>query len=587
MPRIDRTPPSNQIWSKMVWLGRNYLGWYVGLCCLTILVAAANTAVAQVLRMIVDAAVRNSHSELRTALIFGMAVVLLAAFSGFAVSVLRAALDARSVRSLQVRLLGHTMAARLDSLAVFTTGDLINRIHDSAAMAQSAINEEALQILQNVFQIALTLTYLSVVNLPLAVGTFAISLVTPVLSGPLSRRMVALYVARQQAQATQQSFILESVQGIEVVQGLSLVGPVMSKLERLTGEWLSLNRETVTWEAILSRLNYFTIISGFLFVLGYGGHLVIAGRLDAGAVAAFLIAFQQIFNPISQLGALWPRFRQSLAQVERVFDVFGLPAESSVHTVTCPEFSHAPEIILSEIEFNYASDTPALHDVSCTFAGGTITAVIGPSGGGKSTLAALVSGLYSPKQGRLLVNGVGLDDLDRGSWRRQISYVPQDAPLLPGTVYENLTVGSPEANRETVLHAVWAAGMDDFLGALPDGLDTLVGEQGVALSGGQRQRVALARGIVRNAPVCVLDEPTASLDPETERRVVHRLQPWLRGKTVIMITHREALVGIADHVLVMRGGTVTTTDPSAEWLEEHWQVLEGPLTAAEVEEYRA
>jgi len=564
---------SARIWRQLLKLGHGYRTWYVSLCLLAVITALANTAVAQVLRMIVNASVQHSRHRLEEALMVGMVVVVVAALSGFSASVVQSTLNSRSIRNLQLRMLIHLMAARLSAVLAFHTGDAINRIHDSASIAQSAVNQQAIQILQNVFQVTFTISYLSIVNVNLAIGAFAISLLTPIMAGPVSKRLVGVYVRRQQAQAGQQSFVLETIQGIEVVKGLGLGRSVSDKLGRLTSEWLALNGIAVKWESVSSRLNYLAIVSGFLFILGYGGRMVATGHLAPGAVAAFLIAFQQVFNPITQLSALWPQFRQSLAQADRVFELTELPRETGSERRTPITWSSPPRIAFSDVEFDYGNEQQVLHSVSCLFVPNAINVVVGPSGSGKSTLIGLMLGLYLPNRGRLLINQDDLREVDLRTWRQAIGYLPQNAPLLPGTVRENIQMGTEasDSDGQLINDAVWRAGADQFVLNLPQGLETIVADRGTNFSGGQRQRIGLARAIMRNAPVCLLDEPTAELDAAMEDMVLQRLEPWLKERTTIIITHRSAVAALADYLIVLQQGRVTSTDPTIESLHSEWK----------------
>lgn len=541
---------------KLLRLGRRYWGGYIGICLLGLVVAAANAAVAQVLRMIVDAAVAGSRSKLRDALTLGIAVVLVGSVSGFAMSVLTAVINIRSIRALQVRIFEHMMRARLDQLARFHTGDAMNRIRDSASLAQSAVNQQAIQMFQSVMQVLLVLGYLAVVNVPLTVGTLAISLLIPLASGPLSRKLGVLYTSRQQAQSVEQGLVLESVQALETVQGASLGNSLVSKLSSLASLWLRLNSETVKWEAMLSRINYLGILVGFFFVLGYGGYLVIQGHLDVGAVAAFLIAFQQVFNPLSQLGALWPQFQQSLSQGERVFELLELPLEREDRPAPSGDRRESPTITLSQVSFSYRQGEAGLLSASGTFRPASITVVLGGSGAGKTTLMRLLLGFYTPVGGRICVDQEPLDTLDLGRWRGRIGYVAQDPGLLTGTIYENLRGAQTEVTREQAHRALWAASADEFVTRLPEGLDTDV----LFLSGGERQRLAIARAVIRNAPVYLFDEPTSALDIETEGQLWGRLGDWLRERTTIIITHRHAVLDIADQVMALVEGSLVAMD---------------------------
>ena len=269
-----------------------------------------------------------------------------------------------------------------------------------------------------------------------------------------------------------------------------------------------------------------------------------------------LLLAPEFFLPLRELGAHYHARARALAAAEEIRGVLQgpLPPTGGRGRLTSPE---GIRLQCRDLHFAYdAGRRPALKGVSLSLAPGSCIALVGGSGAGKSTLVSLLLGFITPDQGKILVNGAPLNDIDPGSWRRQVGWVGQNPVLFHGSLRENLLLGRPDAGEDRVTEAARAAGVLDFAGRLPQGLDTPVGEQGAGLSRGEAQRVALARVFLKGAPVLLLDEPTAGLDADTERRVLDAIDSFRVGRTVLTVTHRLADIRSADRILVMQEGRI-------------------------------
>ena len=279
-----------------------------------------------------------------------------------------------------------------------------------------------------------------------------------------------------------------------------------------------------------------------------------------------LLLAPEFYLPLRELGAHYHARARALAAAGEIRGVLQgpLPPTGGRRRLTSPE---GIRLQCRDLHFAYdAGRRPALKGVGLSLAPGRCIALVGGSGAGKSTLVSLLLGFITPDQGEILVNGAPLNDIDPGSWRRQVGWVGQNPVLFHGSLRENLLMGRPDANEDRVTEAARAAGVLDFAGRLPQGLDTPVGEQGVGLSRGEAQQVALARVFLKSAPVLLLDEPTAGLDADTERRVLDAIESFRVGRTVLTVTHRLADIGRADRILVMEEGRIIEDGPPAELL---------------------
>ena len=305
-----------------------------------------------------------------------------------------------------------------------------------------------------------------------------------------------------------------------------------------------------------------------ILLLWYTGHLVIEGSLALGSLTAFLLYGIAIGTSLSSLAGIYGQFQEGAGAVTRVFEIID----------ERPSIADAPgavelrdvrgAITFAAVGFAYGDERPVLQDIDLEVAPGEVLAVVGPSGAGKTTLCNLVARLWDVSAGRLLVDGHDVRELRLGSLRAAISLVPQEATVFGGSVAENIRYGRLDASDEEVVAAARAANAHDFIEALPDGYETLVGDRGTRLSGGQRQRLAIARAILKDAPILILDEATSSLDNESERLVQEALARLMEGRTTFVVAHRLSTVRHADRIAVLDDGWLLELGTHAELLAQ-------------------
>jgi ABC-type multidrug transport system fused ATPase/permease subunit len=301
-----------------------------------------------------------------------------------------------------------------------------------------------------------------------------------------------------------------------------------------------------------------TIISvGLCSSLVYGGYLIEQDAMSVGGFLAFLVALTAIYKPAKSITSIGSSMQTGLIAAEAIFEF--LDTESKlVDAPDAIELEYAPmRVKLDGITFAYnKTDGNVLHHVSLEIAPGTICAFVGPSGGGKSTLFNLIDRFYDPQQGRVLINGTDVRRFTLASLHRNIATVSQDVFLFDGSIADNIKYGSPDATQEQVIAAARAANAHDFLTEFPNGYDNPVGERGTLLSGGQKQRIAIARAILKDAPILLLDEATSALDSHSEQKIQAALKHLMRGRTVFVIAHRLATVLDADVICVIKDGQI-------------------------------
>ncbi|MGB4158814.1 MAG: ABC transporter ATP-binding protein, partial [Bacillota bacterium] len=305
---------------------------------------------------------------------------------------------------------------------------------------------------------------------------------------------------------------------------------------------------------------------GTISVVLFGGLMAIRGQMSIADITGFLLYVSLFYQPIMQLNRLNESLQQALAAADRYFEV--LDIEPDIHDA--PDAIEVEtvkgHIVFDNVAFDY-DGIPVLKNISLEIKPGEMVALVGPTGVGKTTMANLIPRFYDPAEGRVLVDGIDVRRIKVSSLRKHISMVLQDVFLFNGTVAENIAYGSPEASLEDIVEAAIAAEADEFIREMPKGYDTHIGERGVRLSGGQKQRLAIARALLYNAPILILDEATSSVDTETEAKIAAALERLVGGRTTIVIAHRLSTIRHADRIVVLDEGEIAEQGTHEELLK--------------------
>jgi ABC-type multidrug transport system fused ATPase/permease subunit len=291
-------------------------------------------------------------------------------------------------------------------------------------------------------------------------------------------------------------------------------------------------------------------------VLWKGTSLIVAGSMTAGALTVYLAYLKSFFKPVKDLASMTSTIAQTTVALERIETILSSDEVIKERAAPLDPGRLKGAVSFDGVSFGYDKDSPVLQDVSFKIEPGQVVGIVGPTGSGKSTVLSLLPRFYDPAQGRILIDGIDIADYKLSALRAQIGFVLQDTVLFRGTVRENIAYGRPEASDDEIVAAAKVANAHDFISRMPLGYDSTVGERGETLSGGQRQRIAIARAVVRDSPILVLDEPTAALDTESERLVIEALRRLMKGRTVIMIAHRLGTLIDADKIIVLKDGAI-------------------------------
>jgi ATP-binding cassette subfamily B protein len=419
-------------------------------------------------------------------------------------------------------------------------------------------------------------------NLIMLVGAFIMMFVTsPHLSGltliaipvivlPLmayGRSVKDLSRKAQDTLAEASAYAAENLSAVRTMQSFAHETAVSDRFLDAVQRSFDAARDRMKARAGLTALTVFLTVASIVGVLWYGASAVISGEMSGGELSQFIIYALFVAGALGELAEVWGEISQASGAAERLTELLAVVPEiqSPAHPVPLPVPPRGA-IDFDDVTFAYASrpGVSALRDFTLHVKPGETVALVGPSGAGKTTIFNLLLRFYDPSSGQVRVDGVNVAAADLDELRRRISLVPQDVAIFADTVLENIRYGTPDASEDDVRKAAVAAQADVFIRALPDGYDTRLGERGVSLSGGQRQRLAIARAILKNAPILLLDEATSALDAENERAVQQALEVVMRNRTTLVIAHRLATVQQADRILVMDEGRVVESGTHAE-----------------------
>jgi subfamily B ATP-binding cassette protein MsbA len=437
-------------------------------------------------------------------------------------------------------------------------GDTVQRVLGDAGVAQQALDLLFGDFLEGVMTILVGAAVLFYISWELSLVTAVVGPLIALVIGGFSSNIRRSARKRQEQSADVTQRLLEILAGIKVVKAFRAEDEeyraFASASRGLFRRSMRVVRQRVLARSLIDGMNQSIIIG--VVLLGLWVVLTERWGLTPGDLAAFVAVTATLYRPVRTLARGWVRVLDSVPAAERFFEVFDTPEEIHDDADAIPIGRHRDSIRFRDVSFSYGRE-PVLSHVSLDVKAGEVVAIVGRTGAGKTTLTDLLLRLYDPQQGSIEIDGVDLRHVQRDSLLDQIAVVTQDPFLFDGTIRQNILYGRPGAREDEVLAAARAAHVDEFVGQLEDGYDTEVGVAGTRLSGGQRQRITIARAILRDPAILILDEATSSLDSKAERRVQDALEALLPGRTVFVIAHRLSTVRGADKIVVLEGGSIS------------------------------
>jgi len=451
------------------------------------------------------------------------------------------------------------------------TGEVLSRITTDTTLILSVIGSSVSVALRNVLMLVGGIALLLYTSPKL---TGLVLLVVPFVIVPivvLGRRLRALSRENQDWIASSSGQASEALLSAQTVQAFTHEAPSRAAFAEVTEKSFVSARKRIGVRAVMTAIVIFLIFAGIVGVLWIGARDVRSGVMTVGELVQFVIYSVMVAGGVGALTEVWGELQRAAGATERLVEL--LTAEDAVadpaQAVALPARARG-EIVFEDVAFSYPArpGVSALDGVTLHVAPGETVALVGPSGAGKTTVIQLLLRFYDPQRGVIRIDGRDLRDMARADFRQQIALVPQDPVIFATTARENIRFGRPGASDAEVEAAARAAAADGFLRALPDGYDTYVGERGVMLSGGQKQRIAIARAILRDAPVLLLDEATSALDAESERAVQQAVEHLAEGRTTLIVAHRLATVKRADRIVVFEGGRIVAQGRHEELVAE-------------------
>ena len=458
--------------------------------------------------------------------------------------------------NLRIDAYGHVQSLELAYFEDRTTGGLMAILNDDINQLERFLDGGANALLQ----VATTVVAVGAVFFGVSptVALLAFVPVPVILFGSFrfQQRIAPRYAVVRERVSELNGMLANNLGGIATIKSFAAESREIARLRASSDAYRDANREAIRMSSAFVPLIRMAILVGFIATLVWGGKLTLEGALEVGSYSVLVFLTQRLLWPLTRLGETFDLYQRAMASTTRVLDLLDTPRGIESGERHVDRQAVRGELTFDAVSFAYSNGIPVLRDLSLDFAAGKTTAIVGATGSGKSTLVKLLLRLYDPSAGTVRLDGEDLRHLELGSLRDAIGLVSQDVFLFQGTVFENIAYGRPNATRDEVVEAARVAEALGFIEALSDGFDTVVGERGQKLSGGQRQRISIARAVLKDPPVLVLDEATSAVDNETEAAIQRSLERIAVGRTTILIAHRLSTIRRADRIYVLGDGEV-------------------------------
>ncbi|MFA7407214.1 MAG: ABC transporter ATP-binding protein [Anaerolineaceae bacterium] len=449
------------------------------------------------------------------------------------------------------------------------TGQLMSRIINDTDLFERMISHAVPDVVVNVLTFVAITAVLASINWRLTLYSMApIPLVILALIG-FSKVVRPAFRKRQHEIGELNAVLNDSISGVRDIKAFNRESEQLERVELGIERYRVSLLTALKLMAIFQPFIDFSTSIGQLVVIFFGGQMALQGTLSVADLVAFFLYLEMFYQPIRALGMSWEQVQEALAGFDRVQEL--LEESPDVKEPEHPTPFPVPmrrEISLEGVSFSYNDHEIVLNDINLNIPVSHVVALVGPTGVGKSTLVSLIPRFYDVKSGSIKVDGIDIREFNIDELRRNISIVLQDVFLFHGTVRENILFGNPKASNEEVIEAAKVANAYDFITVMPNGFDTVIGERGVKLSGGQRQRISIARAVLKNSPILILDEATSSVDTETELLIQQALERLMKGRTTIIIAHRLSTIRNADQIVVLRGDTIIEQGQHQELIEK-------------------
>ncbi|TML55530.1 MAG: ABC transporter ATP-binding protein [Actinobacteria bacterium] len=462
----------------------------------------------------------------------------------------------RILADLRNRLFNHLQRLSLGFFERNRAGVIISRLTNDVEAIDQLVTDGVTSLVQNSLMLLGTAILLFVLDWRLALATLIVIPFMSVGTIIFRKRSARAYASVRERLGLVTATLAEDIAGMRIVQAFTREHRNIENFREVSEDYRDSNMETVVLNGLY--FPYVDLLSSIALaiVLGYGGHLYFQNAVTLGTLFAFMLYVQNFFDPVQQLSQLYGTFLSATAALDKIVDVLDQQPE----VVDRPDAIELPRVEgrvrFEKVRFGYGKGPEVLHGLDLDVPAGTTVALVGHTGAGKSTIAKLLARFYDPQEGRITIDGHDLRDVTQASLRRQLGIVPQEGFLFAGTVSDNIAFGRPDAAPDEIVRAAQTIGAHDFILRLEDGYETELQERGTRLSLGQRQLVALARALLADPRILILDEATSSVDIGTERKIERALRTLLAGRTAFVIAHRLSTIRDADLIVVLEHGQI-------------------------------
>jgi ABC-type multidrug transport system fused ATPase/permease subunit len=490
------------------------------------------------------------------AAIAAIVIALVGAVASYTDNYFTESVGQRVANDLRLRAYHHLQRLSLAYYDTHQVGTILSTLTTDIGTIQTFSSSGTLSILIDIFTVIGMLGVMFWLNWQFAL---AVSLIMPFLLFFVSFFRKAVKKATKQVRTNEAAIVTVEEHGLESQRTIKAFGRQELEEERLTEASVVTVDSALKARRVKSLLSPLVAVTVSVFtalVLWRGAALILTGAMTAGVLTVLLSYLAKFFKPVQDLAKMTNSMAQTAVAVERIQSILQTDDIIPDGPDALDPEPFRGEVVFENVNFGYDAETPVLDGVSFSISPGQLVGLVGPTGSGKSTILNLIPRFYDATGGRLLIDGVDVRKYKVQGLRKNLGFVLQETMLFRGTVGENIAYGRPGATQEEIVEAAKRANADEFITRMAHGYDTMVGERGETLSGGQRQRIGIARAIIRNSPILLLDEPTAALDNESEVRVIEALERLMKGRTVIMIAHRLNTLRDADKIIVLKNGRI-------------------------------
>ncbi len=541
----------------------------IAVICMIIL-AACTAALAWAMRPMLDEVLSGKNKTYIYMMPVGIIILYIikgTAFYGQAS--IMAYIGQRIIYDIRKQLYEHLTSQSLSFFSHRKTGEMLGRITYDVTLLQSAVSTTVTSLMRDVMSIIFLLGVIFSQDWVLALLAL---IVFPIMVYPLVRfgqRMRQASYDGQVSMGNMSSLVEETIGGIRVVKAFGMENYERKRFKTITKEFMKHQVKAMKVQALSFPVMEMVAGLGVAGILLYGGLRVADGEATAGMLMAFIVSLLMLYDPVRRLSRANNEVQQGLAAAERIFEILDAPVDIQDPEKPKPMPSFQQNITFDAVSLTYPqAEKPVLQNINLTIKKGEVVALVGRSGAGKTTLANMILRFMDPSQGSIRIDDCDIRDVTQADLRAHMALVTQEVVLFNDTVLHNIAYGHENIDLDQVIEIAKIANAHEFIEKLPQGYHTLVGERGVILSGGQRQRLSLARALLKNAPILVLDEATSSLDTESERLVQQAIDKLMQGRTAVVIAHRLSTIRNADKIVVLDEGKIVQTGSHDALLEQ-------------------